>query len=62
MTYTIEPNDALSINGRNVICFDPSLQYNIQMVKGAGDISGGAATSHRGASISPQVGRAEYSA
>jgi len=37
----IEPNDALSINGRNVICFDPSLQYNIQMVKGAGMFGGG---------------------
>ena len=37
----IEPNDALSINGRNVICFDPSLRYDIQMVRGAGMFGGG---------------------
>ena len=29
----IEPNDALSINGRNVLCFDPSLRYDIQLVR-----------------------------
>lgn len=37
----IEANDYLSINGRNVLCFDPSLQYQIQMVKGAGMFGGG---------------------
>ncbi|MEV8515002.1 AIM24 family protein [Dactylosporangium sp. NPDC051484] len=37
----MEPNDALSINGRNVLCFDPSLQYDIQMVRGAGMFGGG---------------------
>jgi uncharacterized protein (AIM24 family) len=37
----LEPGDALSINGRNVLCFDPSLQYNIQMVRGAGMFGGG---------------------
>ena len=33
--------DALSINGRNVMCFDPTLRYEIQMVKGAGMFGGG---------------------
>jgi uncharacterized protein (AIM24 family) len=37
----LEPGDALSINGRNVVCFDPSLQYDIQMVRGAGMFGGG---------------------
>jgi uncharacterized protein (AIM24 family) len=37
----LESGDALSINGRNVLCFDPSLQYNISMVKGAGMFGGG---------------------
>ena len=37
----IEPGDGLTINGRNVLCFDNSLQYNIQMVKGAGMFGGG---------------------
>jgi uncharacterized protein (AIM24 family) len=32
----VEPGDALSINGRNVLVFDPSLQYQIQRVQGAG--------------------------
>lgn len=37
----LEPGDGLSINGRNVLCFDPSLQYEIKMVKGAGMFGGG---------------------
>jgi uncharacterized protein (AIM24 family) len=37
----LEQGDALSINGRNIVCFDPSLQYNIQMVRGAGMFGGG---------------------
>jgi uncharacterized protein (AIM24 family) len=37
----LDPNDALSINGKNVLCFDPSLRYDIQMVRGAGMFGGG---------------------
>ncbi len=37
----LEPGDALSINGRNVVCFDPTLSYDIQMVRGAGMFGGG---------------------
>ncbi|MFI0787678.1 AIM24 family protein [Streptomyces lydicus] len=37
----IEPGDGLSVNGRNVLCFDPSLSYEIQVVKGAGMVGGG---------------------
>jgi uncharacterized protein (AIM24 family) len=37
----LEQGDALSINGRNVLCFDPSLRYDIQMVRGAGMFGGG---------------------
>jgi uncharacterized protein (AIM24 family) len=37
----LEPGDELSINGRNVLCFDPSLQYSIQMVRGGGMFGGG---------------------
>ncbi|MFD9903998.1 AIM24 family protein [Streptomyces sp. NPDC059063] len=36
----VEPGDALTINGRNVLCFDASLSYEIKTVKGSG-ISGG---------------------
>ncbi|MFD8985863.1 AIM24 family protein [Streptomyces sp. NPDC059564] len=36
-----EPGDALTINGRNVLCFDSSLSYEIKMVKGAGMTGGG---------------------
>ncbi|WP_405978033.1 AIM24 family protein [Streptomyces sp. NBC_00158] len=36
-----EPGDALTINGRNVLCFDPTLSYEIRMVKGAGMTGGG---------------------
>lgn len=37
----LEPGDSLSINGRNVVCFDNSLQYEIKLVKGAGMLGGG---------------------
>jgi uncharacterized protein (AIM24 family) len=37
----LEQGDSLSINGRNVVCFDPSLAYDIQMVRGAGMFGGG---------------------
>ncbi|MET8298260.1 AIM24 family protein [Streptomyces sp. NPDC005180] len=35
-----EPGDALTINGRNVLCFDVTLSYEIKMVKGAGMTGG----------------------
>lgn len=37
----MEPGDSLTINGRNVLCFDPTLTYDIQTVKGAGMTGGG---------------------
>ncbi|GAA3731665.1 AIM24 family protein [Streptomyces tremellae] len=37
----IEQGDALTMNGRNVLCFDPTLSYEIKMVKGAGMTGGG---------------------
>ncbi|MGW3008185.1 AIM24 family protein [Streptomyces sp. NPDC001219] len=33
--------DTLTVNGRNVLCFDPSLSYEIKVVKGAGMAGGG---------------------
>ncbi|MEU3727233.1 AIM24 family protein [Streptomyces sp. NPDC031705] len=36
-----EPGDALTVNGRNVLCFDPTLSYEIKMLKGAGMTGGG---------------------
>lgn len=36
-----EPGDALTVNGRNVLCFDATLSYEIKMVKGAGMAGGG---------------------
>ncbi|NXY99729.1 AIM24 family protein [Streptomyces sp. BR123] len=36
-----EPGDALTVNGRNVLCFDSTLAYEIKMVKGAGMTGGG---------------------
>ncbi|WP_327133992.1 AIM24 family protein [Streptomyces sp. NBC_01343] len=36
-----EPGDSLTVNGRNVLCFDPTLSYEIKMVKGAGMTGGG---------------------
>ncbi|NBM16104.1 AIM24 family protein [Streptomyces sp. GC420] len=37
----IEQGDALTINGRNVLCFDSTLSYEIKTVKGAGMTGGG---------------------
>lgn len=37
----LDPQDALTINGRNVLCFDPTLSYDIRMVSGAGMVGGG---------------------
>jgi len=35
----LEPGDALSINGLNVLAFDATLQYDIKMVQGMGMMS-----------------------
>jgi uncharacterized protein (AIM24 family) len=35
----LEGNDALSINGANVLAFEPTLQYDIKMVQGMGMLS-----------------------
>src|SRR5262245_5863377 len=35
----LEGNDALSINGANVLAFEPSLQYDIKFVQGMGMLS-----------------------
>jgi uncharacterized protein (AIM24 family) len=32
----LEPGDALSVNGKNVLAFDPTLSYDIKMVQGMG--------------------------
>lgn len=37
----IEPGDVFTVNGRNVLCFDASLSYEIKTVKGAGMTGGG---------------------
>ncbi|WP_418959661.1 AIM24 family protein [Streptomyces tritici] len=37
----IEQGDALTVNGRNVLCFDATLSYEIRTVKGAGMTGGG---------------------
>lgn len=37
----IDQGDALTINGRNVLCFDATLSYEIKTVKGAGMSGGG---------------------
>ncbi|MEU9706893.1 AIM24 family protein [Streptomyces sp. NPDC047981] len=37
----IEPGDAFTVNGRNVLCFDATLSYEIKTVKGAGMTGGG---------------------
>lgn len=37
----IEQGDALTVNGRNVLCFDATLHYEIKTVKGAGMTGGG---------------------
>ncbi|MER5311580.1 AIM24 family protein [Streptomyces sp. NPDC002773] len=37
----IEQGEAFSVNGRNVLCFDATLHYEIKTVKGAGMTGGG---------------------
>ncbi|MFD7444701.1 AIM24 family protein [Streptomyces sp. NPDC059909] len=37
----VEQGDALTVNGRNVLCFDSTLSYEIRHVKGAGMTGGG---------------------
>ncbi|WEH13509.1 AIM24 family protein [Streptomyces sp. VNUA24] len=37
----VEPGDVFTVNGRNVLCFDASLSYEIKTVKGAGMTGGG---------------------
>ncbi|MEU7413883.1 AIM24 family protein [Streptomyces sp. NPDC042638] len=37
----VEPGDQFTVNGRNVLCFDASLAYEIKMVKGSGIAGGG---------------------
>ncbi len=37
----VEPGDQFTVNGRNVLCFDPSLAYEIRTVKGSGIAGGG---------------------
>jgi len=37
----LAPGDGITVNGRNVLCFDPSLSYEIKVVKGAGMVGGG---------------------
>ncbi|WP_028813729.1 AIM24 family protein [Streptomyces flavidovirens] len=37
----LEQGDALTVNGRNVLCFDATLSYEIKTVKGAGMTGGG---------------------
>ena len=38
--------DGLSVAGKSVLCFDPSLQYEIRLVKGAGMSAGGLFNCH----------------
>jgi uncharacterized protein (AIM24 family) len=35
----LDPGDSLTINGRNVLAFDASLDYDVRMVQGAGMLS-----------------------
>lgn len=37
----IDPGDVFTVNGRNILCFDASLSYEIKTVKGAGITGGG---------------------
>lgn len=37
----VEPGDQFTVNGRNVLCFDASLSYEIRTVKGSGIAGGG---------------------
>ncbi len=41
----VEPGDVFTVNGRNVLCFDPTLAYEIKTVKGASVTSSGLFTS-----------------
>lgn len=38
-TIDIEPGDGLTINGKNVLAFEPTLQWDIRRVQGAGYLS-----------------------
>jgi uncharacterized protein (AIM24 family) len=38
---SLDQGDAITINGRNVLCFDTTLAYEIKVVKGAGMVGGG---------------------
>lgn len=40
-TIGLEQGDGLSVSGKSVLCFDPSLSYEIRMVSGAGMVGGG---------------------
>ncbi|MER6330922.1 AIM24 family protein [Streptomyces sp. NPDC014983] len=37
----VEPGDRFTVGGRHVLCFDPSLSYEIRTVKGSGITAGG---------------------
>lgn len=37
----VEPGDRFTVNGRNVLCFDATLSYEIRTVKGSGVAGGG---------------------
>ena len=37
----LEPHDTLSISGKHILCFEPTLRYDIAMVQGAGMLGGG---------------------
>ncbi|MFJ2840504.1 AIM24 family protein [Streptomyces sp. SID4946] len=37
----MEPGDRFTVGGRHVLCFDPSLSYEIRTVKGSGITAGG---------------------
>lgn len=37
----VEPGDQFTVNGRNVLCFDTSLSYEIKTMKGSGIAGGG---------------------
>ncbi|GLX50818.1 hypothetical protein Shyhy01_37680 [Streptomyces hygroscopicus subsp. hygroscopicus] len=37
----VEPGDRFTVGGRHVLCFDPSLSYEIKTVKGSGITAGG---------------------
>ncbi|MEU3028584.1 AIM24 family protein [Streptomyces incarnatus] len=37
----MEPGDRFTVGGRHVLCFDPSLSYEIRTVKGSGVTAGG---------------------